>query len=213
MKQGYTHIQIVLDRSGSMESVRNDVIGGLNAFIEEQAKVPGEATVGLTQFDNMFETVYSMVPIAQVEPRSHQNYVPRSMTALYDAIGKTIHELGTRLAMMSEDQRPSKVIFIIQTDGFENASQEYNAESVKRLIEQQKTKYSWDFVFLGANQDAILTAGTLGIGAQNAATFNATAAGVASAYVVTSAAVGRSRTSGVAMNYTPEEQGTITTTK
>lgn len=212
-KPGYTHIQIVLDRSGSMEGIRDDVIGGLNTFIAEQAKVPGSCTVGLSQFDDQFENVYSFVDINKVEKRTRENYIPRASTALFDAIGKTIHELGTDLAAKPEDERPSKVIFLIQTDGFENSSKEFTADAVKKLIEQQTKKYQWDFVFLGANQDAFLTAGSIGIAAGATTNFNASAAGVQAVYMSTSNAVARSRNMNAVMSYTQEEQTSNAETK
>lgn len=212
-KPNYTHIQIVLDRSGSMESIREDVIGGLNTFIAEQAKVPGLCTVGLSQFDDVFENVYSFVDIHKVEKRTMENYVPRNSTALFDAIGKTIHELGTDLAAKDESERPSKVIFLIQTDGAENASREFSSAAVRKLIEQQRDKFQWDFVFLGANQDAFLTAGNIGISAAATSNFNASAAGVQTAYMNTSNAVVRSRMTSSVMSYTKEEQTSNEETK
>jgi hypothetical protein len=182
MKTGYTDINIVLDRSGSMESVRSDTIGGFNAFLDDQRQSGGEATITLAQFDNIYEVVYSAIPLADANRLDNSTFVPRASTALLDAIGRTIQDTGRRLAAMAEDQRPEKVVFVILTDGLENASNQFTAHMVNEMISHQRDVYKWEFVFLGANQDAITTAANLGIRAANSLTYAANSDGVKLAF-------------------------------
>lgn len=171
MKDNYTDITIILDRSGSMQSVAADTIGGFNKFLDDQKATPGEATITLNQFDTVYERIIDAKPIASASHLTPQTFVPRGMTALHDAIGRSIEDTGKRLAAMPEDQRPSKVVCVIITDGAENASRQFNQEKIDSMITEQRDKWKWEFVFLGANQDAIATATKLGIGAQNAMTY------------------------------------------
>jgi hypothetical protein len=182
MKSGYTDISIVLDRSGSMQSVKSDTIGGFNAFLEDQQKAGGEATITLAQFDDVYEVVYSAIPLANAKPLDDKTFVPRGSTALLDAIGRTIHGTGRRLEGMPESKRPEKVIFVILTDGEENASKEFPPQKINEMISHQRDVYKWDFVFLGANQDAITTAANLGVPTQNALTYVANSAGTQQAF-------------------------------
>ena len=175
MNQNLTDINIVLDRSGSMTVIKNDMEGGLNAFLEEQKKVEGEATVSLYQFDHEFEESFIAKDIKEV---SKIVLEPRGTTALLDAMGRSILTTGRRLAAMKEEDRPSKVIMIIITDGGENASDEFTREKVFELIKQQEETYSWEFVFLGANQDAVGEAAKYGIAASKAMTFDYNKSGV-----------------------------------
>lgn len=168
MKSDLTDITLVVDRSGSMEQVREDAEGGVNTFIAQQAKEPGEALLTLVQFDTEYEFLHKGVPIAEV-PR--YQLVPRGMTALLDAVGRAINETGERLAKMDERQRPSLVIFVVMTDGLENSSKEFSKSDVKAMIERQQEKYNWHFTFLGANQDAFAEAGSMGIHAAGAANY------------------------------------------
>jgi hypothetical protein len=169
-KPNFVEIVVVLDRSGSMETVRTDTIGGFNAFIEEQKKNKvGDVKVSLFQFDNVYETVYNGKPINEVPALTKDTFVPRGMTALLDAVGRAITDVGARLAQTPEEERPSLVIFVILTDGQENASKEFKIEKVKEMIKHQTESYSWQFVFLGADQDAFQAA-QMGIGSSN--TFN-----------------------------------------
>ncbi len=158
-----TAIAVVLDRSGSMGSCRNDTIGGFNTFLEEQQKLPGYATLTLAQFDDVYEVVYLDRPIKEVPKLTTETFVPRGSTALCDAIGRTIVTLGAKLAAMPEVDRPGKVVVVIITDGGENASHEYTREKIKALTEHQQAKYEWKFVYLGANQDAISVGSSLGM--------------------------------------------------
>src|SRR5512138_1904469 len=138
MKSGYADINIVLDRSGSMESIRQATIAGFNKFLAEQKQAPGEATLTLAQFDDIYEVVHRAANLNSVEPLTEKTYAPRNTTALLDAIGKTINETGGRLAAMAEDERPERVIFVIITDGLENASQEFTVERVNEMIAHQR---------------------------------------------------------------------------
>lgn len=183
MQQDYTDITVILDRSGSMEIVRQSTVDGFNQFLNEQKKQPGRALMSLIQFDDKYEPKYNGKPVQQVSALTIEDFVPRGMTALHDAIGRTINETGARLAAMPESERPGKVLVIIMTDGHENHSSEFNAQKIKEMITHQRTKYQWDFVFIGANQDAILTAGTLGIAAGSSLSYAANKVGTQHAFV------------------------------
>lgn len=172
-----TDITIILDRSGSMSSVKDDTIGGFNNFLNEQRKVEGEASLSLIQFDDQYEVVYSDKNVTSADKLTDMTFQPRGMTALYDAIGKTINATGQRFAKLSEDERPNKIVFVILTDGFENASKEYNAPIISEMITHQRDKYKWEFMFIGANQDAVLSAKEIGIPAAAALTYAANAEG------------------------------------
>jgi len=181
LKKDYTDITFIVDRSGSMQMLRHDVIGGFNKFIEDQRKVAGECTVTLVQFDNFYEVNYTAIPVNDVQPLNSETYAPRGTTAMYDAIGKSIMETGNRLAKMKEEDRPDKVIVIIQTDGEENASVEFSGETIKKMIKEQEEVYSWEFVFLGANINAKSTAMDIGIQVDKAMSFANSGAGMADA--------------------------------
>jgi hypothetical protein len=155
------HIAIVLDRSGSMISVKSDTEGGLKAFLAAQADAPGETTVSLYQFDDQYEAVYENRALADVPDFT---LVPRGMTALLDAVGRTISAVGAQLAAKDEGERPAEVIVVILTDGDENCSREFELPAVKKMITEQQESFNWKFVFLGANQDAFAAAGGMGIG-------------------------------------------------
>jgi uncharacterized protein YegL len=174
-----TEIAFILDRSGSMSSMTHAAINGFNAFLEAQQNLRDEhqrvvpATFTLILFDDEYLTVYDRRPIETVVPLTLESYQPRGCTALLDAIGRTIDQLGGRLAATPEAERPAKVIIAILTDGEENASKDYNLNDVNQRITHQTAKYAWEFLFLAANQDAIATASRLGIAAHNSATFAA----------------------------------------
>ncbi len=154
------HIAVVLDRSGSMQSVKSDTEGGLKAFLAEQASAPGTTTVSLYQFDTEYEPVYENRALADVP---EYRLVPRGGTALLDAVGRTISTVGAQLAAKTEDDRPGEVIVVILTDGEENQSREFSLTTVKQMITSQQDTYGWKFVFLGADQDAFEAAGGMGI--------------------------------------------------
>lgn len=163
MKENLTEIICLLDRSGSMNSIITDAIGGFNKFLKDQKEVLGEAKLTLALFDDEYEIIHNGINIQSVPELNSLTYVPRGWTALYDAVGKTINTVGERLAKLSEEERPSKVIFVILTDGHENSSKEFTGQKIKEMIKHQKEKYSWMFVFLGANLDANKTASGMGI--------------------------------------------------
>ena len=160
MKDDFTDVTLVVDRSGSMDMCKDDATGGINNFIKEQAALPGQCFVTLVQFDDAYDFVHRGVP-AKYVPKF--TLVPRGMTALLDAVGKAINETGERLAKMDEADRPAIVAFVIVTDGHENASCEFTRSQIKEMIERQQRDYNWHFTFLGANQDAFREAGKLGI--------------------------------------------------
>ena len=188
MRSDLTDITLVVDRSGSMDAIREDAEGGVNAFIQEQAKEPGEALLTLVQFDTEYEFLTKGSSISQV---SKYKLHPRGMTALLDAVGRAINETGERLAKMSERDRPSLVIFVVMTDGLENSSKEFTKDQIKEMIERQQSEYNWHFTFLGANQDAFAEAEDMGIQAAGAANYAMNK--VAAAYGATISKVGRMR--------------------
>jgi hypothetical protein len=162
MRKDYTAIALIVDRSGSMNNVVDDTIGGVNSFIDQQRKVDGKCSVTLVQFDDVIETIHDFIDIEDVPQLTSDVYYPRNMTALYDSIGVTANKLGQKLADMPEDERPAKVIVAVITDGMENASTEYNKESIKKMIEDQESKYGWDFNFISADIDSYKDAQNLG---------------------------------------------------
>lgn len=179
MKENLTFIAVVLDRSGSMEGLREDTIGGFNSFLSEQKRCPGEALFTLVQFDNFYEIHADCLKIGDVRELTRETYVPRGGTALYDAIGRTIDSVGAKLAAMPEVERPSKVLIMIQTDGHENASHAYTRAQVANMIKHQREKYAWDFVFVGASEQAVADAVALGVAAEWTAQYSADAVGTA----------------------------------
>lgn len=169
MKEDYTHITFLLDRSGSMSNVWSDVKGGFKTLIEDQKKEAGECTFTLVTFDHDYETPVNFQNIKDVSGELTVN--PRGNTALLDSLGKAIVETGERLAKMDEKDRPSKILFISQTDGQENASKEFSRGKIKDLIKQQEDKYKWKFMFLGADQNAIQQAASFGFAANMVSTY------------------------------------------
>ena len=201
-------ITVVLDRSGSMAAVAADTIGGMNRFLDDQRKAPGAAQLTLVQFDNEYEPVYRAVPIAAVPPLTGETFVPRGTTALLDAAGRAIAETGARLAATPEPERPGKVVFVIVTDGLENASREYTRERLMGMITHQRDAYSWQFVFLGANQDAIASAAAIGIQGTHSMTYAHTAAGTAAAFAAVSRGTAKARAGAapLAAYFMPEDR-------
>jgi uncharacterized protein YegL len=182
MKEGLSEIICVIDSSGSMKLIKNDAIGGFNSFLNEQKKLPGEATLTLIQFNTDYEVIHENKPLSDVSPINDKDYIPRGSTALLDAIGKAVDSTGRRLANTPEENRPEKVIVAILTDGKENASTSYDLSKIKDMIRHQKEKYSWEFIFLGANQDAFAEAAKIGIDSKDTLNFAATDDGIRSAY-------------------------------
>jgi hypothetical protein len=196
MREDLTDITFVLDRSGSMESIRDDTAGGFNSFVAEQAKLPGECRISLVQFDDKYEPNYSNVLAAHIKPLDRSTYQPRGWTALVDAVGKTIVATGERLKAMPEAQRPGKVIFVIITDGQENASHEYVLSVVQEMIQTQEKQFNWQFVFLGAGIDAVKDAKAYGYTAGKSLNVGKTSAGVQRAMRRMSENIGSYRASG-----------------
>lgn len=183
MRSDYTDISIVLDRSGSMVSVWDDTIGGFNAFIQRQQELPGKCNVSLCQFDNEYECLYTACPIHDAPLLTRRTYEPRGSTALLQAMCLTIHAAGARLAAMPEAERPARVLFVTITDGQENASpREYTYARLCDLVTHQRKEYNWDFVYLGANQDAFKTASRMGFLTRSSMTYTANDIGTASAF-------------------------------
>lgn len=150
-----THIAVVLDRSGSMNSVRDDAIGGFNTFLSQQQALPGEASMTVAQFDHEYLVTHANKPLRDVPPLNTVTYAPRGMTALYDAIGRTVDTVGAELAALPASERPAKVLMLIITDGFENSSREYSGARIREMIAHQREKYSWEFIFIGSDEKAI----------------------------------------------------------
>ena len=169
MRTDLTDITMVIDRSGSMESIKSDAEGGINSFIDQQKQEPGEALLTLVQFDTDYEFVHSGVPVKQIPAFT---LVPRGSTALLDAVGRAINETGARLAAMAESQRPALVVFVIVTDGAENSSREFTRDQIRTMVEHQQSAYKWQFTFLAANQDAFAAGGSMGIAQDGIAAYS-----------------------------------------
>jgi hypothetical protein len=183
-KIDYTHMAVILDRTGSMESIRDDTIGGFNAFLNEQKQQPGKATLTLVQFDSQdpYEAIHQVKTIKEVPELTKETYVPRATTPLLDAIGRGINDLGKCLADMKEDDKPSKVVFVVITDGQENASREFRRDQILKMINEKEKQYGWQFVFLSADLDAINDALDHGFQAKAAMAFDQTGVGAQNAW-------------------------------
>ena len=166
--QTLTHVYFLLDRSGSMQSIKTDTEGGFAAFIDEQRQAPGSCRVTLAQFDNSYDEVYADLAVADVPALDLQ---PRGGTALLDSMGRLITDAGARLARLPEDERPGTVIVAIMTDGHENASREWTHPAIKALVEQQTSQYGWEFMYMGADQDAIEVGAALGVRRDHSVTY------------------------------------------
>lgn len=168
MRKGLTEVIFILDRSGSMSGLEADTIGGFNSMIDKQKKEDGEAIISTVLFDDESEVLYDRVNVEKIEPMNDRQYYVRGCTALLDAIGGAIHHISNVHKYAREEDRPEKTLFIITTDGMENSSRTYNYKKVKRMVEEAKEKRGWEFLFLGANIDAIEVAGRFGIDAGRA---------------------------------------------
>ena len=195
MKKNLTEIVFILDRSGSMSGLEADTIGGFNSMIEKQKKEAGEALISTVLFDNFSEVIHDRIPVGRVEPMTDREYYVRGCTALLDAIGGAIHHIGNIHKHAREEDVPEHTLFVITTDGMENASRRYDSETVKKMIERQKAKYGWEFLFLGANIDAVETASRFGIGADRAVNYHSDHQGTQLNYEVLSEAVSTVRCS------------------
>jgi len=189
MRKGLTEVVFILDRSGSMCGLEKDTIGGFNSLIEKQKKEPGEALISTVLFDDYSQVIHDRVSIGSINPMTEEEYYVRGCTALLDAVGGAIHHIGNVHKYAREEERPEKTLFIITTDGMENASRKYTASKVKSMIERQKEKYGWEFLFLGANIDAVGEAGRYGIDADHAVNYHCDAAGTALNYEALECAV------------------------
>lgn len=182
MKKDRTELVCIIDMSGSMEDLTTDTIGGYNSLIAKQREVPGEAFVTTVLFNDRYYMISDHVEISKAEPLTAYQYRPIGMTALLDAVGKTIDSVGQRLNITPEDERPDKVIFAITTDGYENSSKDYCRYRIKEMIQHQQEKYSWEFLFIGAGIDAYDEAGSLGIDSTHTAYVTTDSLGTATAY-------------------------------
>lgn len=189
MKKGLTEVVFILDRSGSMSGLETDTIGGFNSMIERQKKEPGEAFISTVLFDDSTDVIYDRVDVKKVEPMTDRQYYVGGSTALLDAVGGAIHHIGNVHKYAREEDRPEKTLFIITTDGMENASHIYSYDKIKKMVEQKKAKYGWEFIFLGANIDAIDVASHFGIDANRAFNYECDSAGTQLNYKVLTKAV------------------------
>jgi hypothetical protein len=184
MKKDYTHITVLLDRTGSMESIREDTIGGFNAFLKKQKDEPGKATLSLIQFDSQdpYEVIHQFQPIKEVPELTHETYVPRAQTPLLDAMGRGINDLEKSIGKLKKKEHPSKVVMVIVTDGQENASREFRKDQVEKMIKEKTEKDLWEFVFLSADLAAIGDARELGMYSSKMLLFRKTSQGSADAW-------------------------------
>lgn len=189
MKKNLAEIVFILDRSGSMSGLESDTIGGFNAMIEKQKQAAGDALVSTVLFDNECEVLHDRVDIRSIRKMNGDDYVPRGCTALLDAIGGSIRHIGNIHKYARPEDVPAHTLFVITTDGLENASRRFSSAQVKQMIERRQKEYGWEFLFLGANIDAVETAGHFGIAADRAVNYRCDSAGTALNYEVVSAAI------------------------
>ena len=189
MKKNLTELVFILDRSGSMAGLEKDTIGGFNAMIEKQKAEEGEAYISTVLFDNYSEVIHDRVALSDVPKLTEKEYYVRGCTALLDAVGGAIHHIGNVHKYAREEDRPEKTLFVITTDGMENASRKYSYDRLKMMIERQKEKYGWEFLFLGANIDAAKEAARFGIDADRAANYHADHVGTGIIYETVSEAI------------------------
>ena len=175
-------IVLIIDKSGSMDAIKDDAIGGFNSFLTEQKDIERDANVTFVLFDDRYDLIHNGKDIHEVDELTKKTYRPSGTTALLDAVGRTVDRVGERLNELTNSEKPENVIVFILTDGMENASSDYTKDQVKGMIQHQESKYSWEFIYGGANQDAFEEAGGLGIKAQNTFNFEATGQGTREAY-------------------------------
>lgn len=195
MKKHLTEVVFILDRSGSMHGLETDTIGGFNSLLEKQKRAPGEALISTVLFDNTCQVLHDRIPVERVAPLTDRDYTVGGCTALLDAIGGAIHHIGNVHKYARREDVPEHTLFVITTDGMENASSRYPAQKVRQMIERQKEKYGWEFLFLGANIDAVETARQFGIGEDRAVNYHADSQGTRLNYEVLSAAISAVRSS------------------
>jgi uncharacterized protein YegL len=189
MKKNLTELVFILDRSGSMAGLEADTIGGFNAMLEKQKQEEGEAIVSTVLFDNVSQVIHDRADIQRIEPMTRREYYVRGSTALLDAVGRAIHHIGNVHKYAREEDRPEKTLFVITTDGMENASRQYSYEKVREMICRQKEKYGWEFLFLGANIDAAKEAARFGISQDRAADYHADSQGTGVIYETVNEAI------------------------
>ena len=189
MKKNLTELVFILDRSGSMQGLESDTIGGFNAMIEKQKKEPGEAYISTVLFDERSAVLHDRVPLEKVRPITEKEYYVRGCTALLDAVGGAIHHIGNIHKYACPENVPAHTLFVITTDGMENASRRYSARRVKEMIQRKKKKYGWEFLFLGANIDAVETASHLGIAPDRSVNYHCDSQGTRLNYEVVGQAV------------------------
>ncbi len=204
MKKGLTEIVFILDMSGSMERVSEDTIGGFNAMIAEQKEKEGEVLVSTVVFDDYSQVIHDRMDIGSVPRLTRKEYSPRGCTALIDAIGDAVHHIKNVHKYIREEDRPAHTLFVITTDGLENASRKYGSSEVKRMIRQQEER-GWEFMFIGANIDAVETAQTLGIRRERTANYRSDARGENLKFAVLSKAIGNVRDCGCVQENWAEE--------
>ncbi len=209
MRDDYTHISVILDRSGSMQAIRDDIIGGFNAFLEEQQAGPGMVTFTLVQFDlqDPYELVHHFKPIGLVPKLTRATYVPRAGTPLLDALGRGINDLEATLAKLDERDRPARVVFAVITDGRENSSKEFRKDQIVRMVEERQEQDDWQFVFLSADLEAIRDAWGYGFRQARAMAFDRDRRGVRHAFDALSSRVTDYRTARTSeMTFTEEDR-------
>ncbi len=194
MKNNITEMVFILDRSGSMSGLESDTIGGFNAMIEQQKEEEGTAYVSTVLFNHESMVLHDRVPLDAIKPLTRKDYRVGGSTALIDAIGGAIHHIGSIHKYARREDVPEHTVFVIITDGYENASHRYTSDEVKRKIERQKEKYGWEFLFIGANIDAVETAGHFGIHADRAVNYHADHIGTQYAYGAVNKAMSQMRT-------------------
>ena len=189
MNTNKTELVFILDRSGSMGGLESDTIGGFNSMLEKQQAETGECRITTVLFDNAYEVLHDRIDVKAVGKITDSEYFVRGNTALLDAVGRTINKIGSVQKNTAEQYRAEKVLFVITTDGMENASREFTYDDIKNMIERQKSKYNWEFIFLGANIDAVEVAGRFGIAGNRAQRFHNDSEGIALNYAVVSETV------------------------
>jgi uncharacterized protein YegL len=197
-KVGLTEIICIIDKSGSMQSIAEDAIGGFNSFLAQQKAFKGEASFTLVLFDTAYNKLYDGVDIQSVIPLTMKVYLPNGCTALLDAIGKTVDAVGKRLSETSEEKRPEKVIVVILTDGLENSSTDYTKEQINKMITHQREVYKWEFLYLAANQDAFQEGSKYGVSVNQTSNYPANGKGIKHIYTLTGQTVSSYRSGGSA---------------
>lgn len=202
----FTQIIVVLDRSGSMQCIKGDTIGGFNQFLEEQKKQKGKAEMSLILFDDQYDVVFQRLDIQDVKDLTENTFMPRGMTALLDAIGKTINSTYGDIKSSKKKDRPEQVVFVVVTDGYENASKEFTREAIFNMITEMKEKNKWQFMFLGANQDAIREGGQYGFDAGSSLSYSGDSKGISTSYMAMSEKIGTYRSTGKLDAFTDNER-------